>query len=352
MHYPANSFINWVIYSGTFYHLKCCYLFVVLKPSLQASLDHALARSRHSLQPHTRKQYERQFRLYLAFVISRGLTVLDEVTTVLLFLEFLATNGLSSRVIVNYVSALKFAFDSYGWSTMVFESPVIRWMLRGIKFSISKQPSPKGVFSFHQICHISYLCDSFDNPFTYRLAFLLGFYGFLRISNVAPPFTKSFSVHKHFQRQDVVLAPPGVHLNLKWAKNIQAPERTHTIKLPAVQDPLLCPTQSVTTLLTLVSLPPSAPLLVFKDGSLLTQSLLRKRLATILKLMDLPLLGFGFHTFCRSGATLAFDSNIPLHNIKNHGVWNSDAVWSYISDNTSQALQVPLLFQHLANSLQ
>ena len=98
--------------------------------------------------------------------------------------------------------------------------------------------------------------------------------------------------------------------------------------------------------------PPSAPLLVFKDGSLLTQSLLRKRLATILRLMDLPLLGFGFHTFHRSGATLAFDSNIPLHNIKNHGVWNSDAVWSYISDNTSQALQVPLLFQHLANSLQ
>ena len=89
--------------------------------------------------------------------------------------------------------------------------------------------------------------------------------------------------------------------------------------------------------------------LSFQDGSL-SQSLLRKRLATILKLMDLPLLGFGFHTFCRSGATLAFDSNIPLHNIKKHGVWNSDAVWSYISDNTS--LQVPLLFQHLANSLQ
>ena len=142
MHYPADSSINWVIYSGMCYHLKCCRLFVVLKPSLQASLGHALARSRQSLQPHTRKQYERQFRLYLAFVISRGLTVLDQVTSVL-FLEFLATNALSQRVIVNYVSALKFAFDSYGWCTTVFESPLIRRMLRGIKFSISKQPSPK-----------------------------------------------------------------------------------------------------------------------------------------------------------------------------------------------------------------
>ena len=243
MHYPADSSINWVSYSGMCYHLKCCYLFVVLKPSLQASLGHALARSRQSLQPHTRKQYERQFRLYLAFVISRGLTILDPVTSVLLFLEFLATNALSQRVIVNYVSALKFAFDSYGWCTTVFESPLIRRMLRGIKFSICKQPSPKGVFSFHQVRHISQLCDSFDNPITYRLAFLLGFYGFLRISNVAPPFAKSFSTHKHFQRQDVVLAPPGMHLNLKWAKNIQAPERTHTIKLPSVQDPLFSQSQ-------------------------------------------------------------------------------------------------------------
>ena len=225
-------------------------------------------------------------------------------------------------------------------------------MLRGSKFSICRNPIPKGIFTLVLIREISRLCDAFNDPLTYRVAFLLGFYGFLRISNVAPPFSKSFSSQKHFLLSCLPPPPPpGIHLNIKWAKNIQAPEKVHTVKLPRVRDPVLCPTQSISQLLQSIPLPPSAPLLVLRSGSCLTQTLVGKRLASILKLMDLPLLGFGYHTFRHSGATLAFDSNIPLHNIKIHGAWQSDAVWTYISDNISQALQVPLAFQRLANSL-
>ena len=38
----------------------------------------------------------------------------------MLFLEFLASNGMTFRVINNYVSALKFAFATYGWDLGVF----------------------------------------------------------------------------------------------------------------------------------------------------------------------------------------------------------------------------------------
>ena len=78
--------------------------------------------------------------------------------------------------------------------------------------------------------------------------------------------------------------------------------------------------------------------------------MLRKRLATFLRMMDLPLLGYGFHTFRRSGATIAFDADISLTSIQMHGAWHSYFVWSYISDNTTQSLQVPLALQTLANS--
>ena len=283
-------------------------------------------------------------------MISRDLTVLDNVTTILLFLEFLANSGLSSRVIHNYVSALKFLFDSYAWSTAVVDSSLIKRTLRGIKFLIRRDPIPKDIFSFQQIHEICQLCGAFDNPITYRSAFLLGFYGFLRILNVAPPFAKSFLNDKHLLRQDATFASPGLHLNFKWTQNIQAPEKTHTIKLPYVQDPMLCPTQSIASLLDKISFPLSAPLLVFPDGSLLTQPLMRKRLATILRLMDLPLLGFGYHTFRRSRATLAFDSNIALQNIKMHGAWQSDAVCTYILDNPSLTSPVSLpTFSQLPN---
>ena len=43
------------------------------------------------------------------------------------------------------------------------------------------------------------------------------------------------------------------------------------------------------------------PLLLLLNDDLLT--LLRKRLTSILNLMQLPLLGLGFHMFCYSAAT-------------------------------------------------
>ena len=186
---------------------------------------------------------------------------------------------------------------------------------------------------------------------TYRSAFLLAFYGLLHISNIAPPCSKAFDKERHFLRQDVTFAYPGTHLRLKWAKNLQAPERIHVVKLPCVDDPLMCPTQTLRALLGKCILKPSDPLLVLDDLTLLTQRLLRRRLATFVRTMGLPLQGYGFHSFRRSGATLAYDSNISLSSIKMHGVWNSDAVWSYISGNTSQSFQIPLAFQSLVNAL-
>ena len=138
---------------------------------------------------------------------------------------------------------------------------------------------------------------------------------------------------------------------MKWAKNLQAPERIHVVKLPCVEDPLMCPTQTLHLLLQKHVLKPSDPLLVLDDFTLLMQCLLRCRLATFVRTMGLPIQGHGFQSFHRSGATLAYDSNVSLSSIKMHGVWNSDAIWSYISDNTSQSLQVPFTFQSLVNSL-
>ena len=283
--------------------------------------------------------------------MSRHILQMDSPTALLVFIEFLAANALTYRVIMNYVSALKFMFGRYGWSMQVFDSPLVTRMLKTINYTVHTVPSPKGLFSLHQVCEISRLCEIYESSLTYRAAFLLGFYGLLRISNIAPPTAKAFDHTKHLLRQDVVFQYPGSQVRLKWAKNLQAPERTHTIKLPIVHDPMMCPTQTLQALLRKRTLKPSDPLLILDDYMLLTQSHLRRRLATLVRSLGLPIMGLGFHSFRRSGATLAYDANISLTAKKMHGVWNSDAVWSYISDNTSQSYQVPLAFQSLANSL-
>ena len=101
-----------------------------------------LVRKHHGIRKHTANQYQRQFKLFLAFVLSHHITQLDSVPTILVFIEFLAANALTYRVIVNYVSALKCMFGKYGWSTQAFESPLVKRILRGVKKQ-SIQPLPQ-----------------------------------------------------------------------------------------------------------------------------------------------------------------------------------------------------------------
>ena len=49
-------------------------------------------------------------------------------------------------------------------------------------------------------------------------------------------------------------------------------------------------------------------------------------------LISTLLLGHGFHSFRRSGVTLAFDHNIQLQNIMAHGLQRSSLVWIYLQN--------------------
>ena len=61
-----------------------------------------------------------------------------------------------------------------------------------------------------------------------------------------------------------------------------------------------------------------------------SQSQLRSVLAGLLTATGLNAKEFVFHTFCFSGASLAFGLNIPMQYIKAHGTWDSDAAYNYI----------------------
>ena len=143
----------------------------------------------------------------------------------------MASQTLSYCVILNYVSALKYMFTRYTWNAKVLDLPIIKCMLDGIKLTVRQAPLPKMIFSLAQVSNILHLCSSFPDPFVYRSAFLLAFYSFFRISNIAPPFHKAFDPSQHLLRRNIQFAYPGVQVHVKWAKNVQAPDNRHVIKL-------------------------------------------------------------------------------------------------------------------------
>ena len=142
------------------------------------------------LWPHTRAQYIKQFKLFVAFMLQCDCKKWDATSSVLCFLEFLAGNALSFRVVNNHVSALKYHFARYRWTLSVFESALVRRFLRELQYSVPANPRPKDLFSLSQILEISQLCESSESSLTYRAAYLLAFYGLFRISNLAPLSSK------------------------------------------------------------------------------------------------------------------------------------------------------------------
>ena len=70
------------------------------------------------------------------------------------------------------------------------------------------------------LVQISRMCHIVDNPPLYRAAFLVAYFAFLHMSNFTPHSQKAFDPTRHLLRQDMIFAPQGVHVLLKWTKKL------------------------------------------------------------------------------------------------------------------------------------
>ena len=159
----------------------------------------------------------------------------------------------------------------------------------------------------------------------------MAFFGFLRMSNIAPHSKTSFDYTRHLLREDIIFKHPGLHIRIKWSKNNQNRKNLHLVQLPKLKNPLLCPVKAMYDLLNTRKGLPHSPLFVLRrTGAILIDTQIRDVLKSILRSLGIPLQGNDFHTCRRSGAVWAFDNQVPIEQIMYHGAWRSNAVWEYL----------------------
>ena len=224
--------------------------------------------------------------------------------------------------------------------------------IRGLSLHSPFRPTPRGVFDVPTLYLISQQCDNLSDPILFRAIFLTVFYGFLRMSNIAPHSLRQFDPNKHFLRQDLIFAPPGAHLILKWCKTMQDNKSHHVIQIPQIDNFWLCPVRALKALLASRPLQVTDPLFVNRHPPFnqIIDTVIRDALKQILAKFRISLTGHGFHTFRRSGTTLAFDNNIPLQNIMAHGLWRSPAVLTYLQNATQASSTIPSTFASVLSS--
>ena len=322
--------------------------FVSDEKSLKPLIQDANTRIKDAFRPKTRRCYELLFRLFVGFCICSSVEVAKPTLSIVMaYLEFLVKNQVSVSMIANHVSALKAQFIIYGLSYHLLDHPEIRYFIKSLKINRPLTSVPRNIMSLDNLTALVRQCAFIPDGNVFKSIFLIAFFVFFRISNLAPHSLTSFDPSRHLTLCDITFKSDCMHIAVKWSKTLQTRDRIHMVTLPRLHGSLLCAVKALKTIIRVYNPNPHSPIFQRNTSAglvVVTDSKIRKILSKLTRRLGFPPGHFTFHTFRRSGATLAFNSHVPIQQIKHHGSWTSDCVWRYIQQDEKYSKDIATTF--------
>ena len=163
------------------------------------------------------------FRSFVAFCVCAKLNIfsLNEMH-ILSYLEYLATNGVSAHMLANHISACKAKFTMFGLQFPLWDHPNVRYLLKSIKINRPIAVTKKNIIDLSMLQQMVIQCEGMYLGQIFKAVFLLAFFGFLRLSNIAPHSLTSFDPSRYLCAGDLIFTKHFLKVILKWSKTIQA----------------------------------------------------------------------------------------------------------------------------------
>jgi hypothetical protein len=226
----------------------------------------------------------------------------------------------------------------------------VKLILRSLKGKLTTAPRQKLPITVPILLRI-YECLDINQPFHAVLwcAFVIGFFAFLRKSNIVPGSAKSFDAEKNLTRDSISVTDYGLQVRIKWSKTIQYHEREVVIPLVEIPTSVLCPKRAYINMCTLVQASPNAPAFVYPVGvhtNTLTHVTFVKQLRILLAKCGLRPMDYSGHSFRRGACTLGFESGVSPELLRSHGDWRSNAYTKYLHFDLRHKLVVTRLMAH------
>ena len=184
---------------------------------------------------------------------------------------------------------------------------------------------------------------------------LLGFYMFLRKSNLVPDTMDTFNSNQQFCRADINLLgmDKAMMVEIRWSKTIQHKQKILRLPVLPAKNKAICPVFWMHYMVTSVPGLPHDPVLALKGPGktlVLSANQLIYRFQKWLILIGEDPTIFSLHSL-RRGATFAYQSNIEAEMIKLMGDWASDAYKRYIDVSMDKRYDSMKLFVEALNRL-
>ena len=179
-----------------------------------------------TFRPKTHRTYESMFRTFVAFcVFTKASLIHVNVKVILSFLECLVTNECSVSMIANYMSAIKTSFIMYDLPFETLDHPKVKYFLKELRINRPVTIASHNVITISHLFDLSMACDLLTSPQVYRATFLLGFFAFLRLSNLVPHARVDFDHTRHLTGNDVFFTDRYLKVLIKWSKTMQTRDK-------------------------------------------------------------------------------------------------------------------------------
>ena len=189
-----------------------------------------------------------------------------------------------------------------------------------------------------------HLARSEDGPPPLVAALSMGFFAFLRASNLLCPSTTLWAGPHTLSRGDIRTANSGLLVLISSSKTIGPGSEPAVLSLPRIPGSPACPTQAWENYTRLYPASPLFPAFTLKDGTPLTPGHLTAQVRSALGVLGCPYAAtFSSHSLRRGGSQAAVRAGCPREDVATHGTWKSPAGMSaYVPSLSSERVAASL----------
>ena len=293
----------------------------------------------------THKNRLRHAQRYIGFMAQHGVDPAHpDVYDVLQYAALLFSSMRAPGSVKNALSGAKAWVVEVGGEAAPFSSAALKRLRRGGDrglFHTASQAPP--LRPRHLLALVQFLTSLGPSTLMPVAALLVGYFSFLRQSNLLSPSGTGWGGPHTLRRKDIQPHVLGLSLTIHSSKTISSPQEAVELIVPSVPGSPICPVEAWRKAAAAFPAPDSAPAFLADTITPLDSVTLTKMLRLSLAVINIPGPGlYTLHSLRRGAALACHQLGVALPAIQAQGTWESQAVYSYVPRRASPAAPVAL----------
>ena len=243
-----------------------------------------------------------------------------------MFQQYLANSLSAPGSRRNYLCGARKWIQARGGNASALSSAESTCVYKGALVTRPHTPNPAPPLAPQDLVRVCQYLDCAAHTSPIKAALCLGFFAFLRASNLLSPTVTLWSGPHTLSRVDITSHPHGLTVVIHSSKTITASSPPAIVSLPRIPSSPACPATAWDLYVSQVPASPQSPAFILFNGRPLTPTILNEVVRDALVYLGCPYgPKFSGHSLRRGGSQAAVQAGSIRQDIAKHGTWSSIA---------------------------